>query len=442
MPSGSTNKKRSISLQVPPDAEAGDVLSFVVDGSEIDIPVPLGSKPGDILEIQVGGVEFDDGDREDTEGAVTIDTHEDDSLTVSLSNKRKLHFSTIIASQQDTELTKNQEAERRIDDGTRAHLWPAGKAMTQFLGSSEGLAVIQSIFPAPTAADPDKANSGTVSSSISKSRQNNELSVLELGSGLGVVGLAFAASVRSSLLPVGKVVLSDVQDAMELLQHNILRNKSILDATIVEAIPLLWKTQQEEEEEWRRRRQQQQQQASSIEETLTAQYHLLLASDVLYNAEIIPALLSTVKRHLTTISNSGLILGVRWRKPEIERSFFRALEGWHGKQWHLVHTRHCPLSWESYGNPKDDSSNQYFHQTMISVQGKPHSLAEIMTSQGGNEESPKDVDAQDLLEAMNDEEAVAFENCHIQVYLLQNAQPASEECVNEKSSRKRSFGRA
>ena len=433
MSSESTNKKRSITLQVPPDAEAGDVLSFVVDGSEIDIPVPLGSKPGDVLEIHVGGA-GGVADESDTENTITIDTQDDDSLTVSLPNNRKLHFSTIIPSQQGTERIENQEPERGIDDGTRVHLWPAGKAMTQFLGSSAGLEVIQSIFPGPTAADSGEPNGGTASAiSTFENRQNNKLDVLELGSGLGVVGLSFAAGVHSSLLPVGKVVLSDVQDAMELLQHNILCNKTILDTAIVEAIPLLWKTQQKQEHHH---------QASSSEETLTAKYHLMLASDVLYNAESIPALLSTVKRHLATTRNSAMLLGVRWRKPEIERSFFRALEGWHGKQWHLVHTCHCPLSWASYGNPKDDNSNQYFHQTMISVQGKPHSLAEIMTNQEGNEESSRKANAQDLLEAINDEESDAFENCHIQVYLLQNTQPASKECVRSRASRKRGLDSA
>ena len=71
---------------------------------------------------------------------------------------------------------------------------------------------------------------------------------------------------------------------------------------------------------------------------------------------------------------------------------------------------------------------------MISVRGRPRSLAEIM---GQGEEVSGD-NPHDLLETMNDEESEAFENCHIQIYLLHNTTDPEEESSNEGESRKRS----
>jgi hypothetical protein len=44
---------KAISIQVPEDSAAGDTLSFVIDGKELEISLPDGCQPNDVLQIQV-----------------------------------------------------------------------------------------------------------------------------------------------------------------------------------------------------------------------------------------------------------------------------------------------------------------------------------------------------------------------------------------------------
>ncbi|CAB9530278.1 methyltransferase like [Seminavis robusta] len=379
----------TITLQVPEGAEAGDALSFAVDGVEIEIPVPEGSKPGDVLEIQVGKPSAKACDKQD----------DDDKISIQVGEK-ELQFTTVCNTKAKA-TDDNQNTKGSVDDGTYAHPWPSGMAMAKFLGTEKAKTLFQSLF----AAKKDGGNN----------KKSEGLRVLELGSGLGLGGLSFAAHYteltkdKSLLLPpLKETILSDVPDGIALLRQNVELNATLLRPHLIEAKPLLWTAEDEQTAT----------QNTSSSGSQQDKFDLLLASDLLYNTDTIPVLVSTIKRHLASSDHSALLIAVRWRKPQLERAFFEALEGWQENHWHFIHTLNCPLGWEDFGDPNCEASNRYFHQTMVAVQGKPHSLAGILAS---GEEG----DAQPLQDQMTDDEADAFENCHIQIYCLSRVGPST-----------------
>jgi hypothetical protein len=125
--------------------------------------------------------------------------------------------------------------------------------------------------------------------------------------------------------------------------------------------------------------------------------HFLIGSDLLYNESTIPALIATTRRLLA--ASTRILLAVRWRKPELERSFFSQLDDL--VDWSMVDGV-CPLSWNEYGDPQCEASNRFFSQTMVGVEGVPIPLAEIDEAAMGR---------------MEGAEYEAFERMYIQIYL-------------------------
>mmetsp|Transcript_50578 Transcript_50578/g.122061 ORF Transcript_50578/g.122061 Transcript_50578/m.122061 type:complete len:452 (+) Transcript_50578:47-1402(+) len=418
---------RIISLQIPEGAEPGDSLSFSVDGQDLEIPIPVGSQAGEILEIQVGG-EDDGGNNghEDNDVAQNLEQNADEekqnqsstvvkipclSGVIELVSGTDTSTSTRVTDTMeygDNNATKSDDDYYRIYDGTYVHPWPSGTAMADFFRNEDSNDWLKRLFSKTSSPSPSAAPASTISSSTT----TDGISVLELGSGMGMVGLAFAANYitksESLFLPsLKQMVLSDVDAGLSLLRTNIERNRDILpkDSSTVTAQALQWSTDSSDK---------------------AGTFDVILASDVLYNSECIPALVATIKRHLNTNqSSSSVLVAVRWRKPDLERQFFKELEGWNNKTWKRVHTMNCPLSWREYGLPTSDVSNKYFHQTMVSVNGNPKSLAEILDAENpstSNNDTTNDDAATkiptSLMDGMNDEEAEAFESFFIQVYCL------------------------
>jgi hypothetical protein len=98
-----------------------------------------------------------------------------------------------------------------------------------------------------------------------------------------------------------------------------------------------------------------------------------------------------------------------------------------------------------YGLPTSDASNRYFHQTMVSVNGKPSSLADILDSQNSNNDDNNSscnnnnaAAPKSLSDIMTDEEADVFESFFIQIYCLcdskisLNSRKRSHEEIEEK----------
>ncbi|CAJ1957723.1 unnamed protein product, partial [Cylindrotheca closterium] len=215
--------------------------------------------------------------------------------------------------------------------------------------------------------------------------------IMELGSGaLGLVGLSFCVSLQEGLLEAkSTVLLTDVPSAMPLLQHNLEHNQSLLpDGLVVNAKPLPWAMDRPDDD-------------NHEAKTNEPPYDCILGSDLLYNEKFIPHLVATTKRLLHPIRGI-FILAVRWRKPDLEREFFQES----GLVWELIQPTSgalsCPLDWRAFGDPKNEKSNLYFHQTQISVKGKPKALADITEEESGK-----------LLA----DEFKAWDRAHIQIYI-------------------------
>lgn len=321
---------RTITIQVPETADEGDTLTFVVNGQELEVPVPVGSKPGDVLEIQVA-----DNERQDDD---------DDLIT-------KVDLGSGILLELNSEIPKDGAAEESADfddddvddecDGTHALPWAAGFEIVRRLNE--------------------------IKFEVQPKR------VLELGSGLGLFGMAFAIK---QLGKDASLMLTDMPAAMPLLLYNLERNKHILPST-VRARSLIWREESAPPTE--------------------PPYDCIIGSDLLYNVKAIPALVATVRRLLHP-TRGTVVLAVRWRKPELEREFFRNSD----LEWTVLSSSSCQLVWEEWGNPCVDASNLYFRQTMVSIQGTPKALADI---------TEEDTKTLSILEFE------AWEQAHIQLYV-------------------------
>jgi hypothetical protein len=178
------------------------------------------------------------------------------------------------------------------------------------------------------------------------------------------------------------VVLTDVPAALPLLEHNLVQNRHLLSSPTrisISTLPLDWMEEEKKGEEIEKIR-----------------YDWMVASDVLYNVDAIPAFVKAVKRRMHSTS-TVFLLAHRWRKPDQERRFFRELD----LEWKLIHGQ-CPVGWQEYGDPSSADSNRFFCQTMVSVRGSPKPLAEID-------------DEQDTA-SMSQAEFQAWERAQIQIY--------------------------
>ena len=327
--------QRTVSIQIPLDAAPGDTPSFVVGGNELELTIPDCSFPGDVLEIQLG----------DDETAKDNDDKEDQDIVtrVPLDNDKALVLHHGVPADKYTWKATSED-----DDGTHAMAWPAGLELAKFMCFEKNAHIS---------------------------------SVLELGSGLGVVGLALAAkSIANSSKTI--VVLTDVSSAMPLLNYNVQQNQHLIPSNVtVQTQELNWKND-----------------ASAA--ACVKKYDLIVGSDLLYNTCMIPSLVATLK----SCMSSRVLIAVRWRKPDLERRFFQDTSDF--VDWNLVGASRCchcccSLSWNEYGNPTMDVSNQYFRQTMVAIRGNLRSLAEISESD---------------VKEMTEQEYYQWEQAQIQIY--------------------------
>lgn len=336
--------QRTVSIQIPLDATPGDMLSFVVGGNELELTIPEGSLPGDVLEIQLA---------KDETGENNDDKEETDIITrVPLDDDKTLVLHHFVPADNHSGNDETDIADDYDDDGTHAMAWPAGLELAKFI-----------CF--------EKQNAQIISS------------VLELGSGLGVVGLALAAklSTTTTCSKTRTIVLTDVSSAMPLLNYNVQQNQHLIPSNV---------TVQTREFNWEN--------DANAAAYVNNKYDLIVGSDLLYNTCMIPSLVATLQRCMS----SRVLIGVRWRKPDLERCFFQDTSNF--VDWTLVESSSkccCSLSWKEYGNPTKVVSNQYFRQTMVAVRGTLKSLAEISESD---------------INDMTEQEYYQWEQTQIQIY--------------------------
>lgn len=122
------------------------------------------------------------------------------------------------------------------------------------------------------------------------------INVIELGSGCGLVGIALA-----SLRHKCHILLTDLPDAMDILDYNILRSKPASESKIEHRV-LDW--------------------AEPLPADITEQqYDLILVSECTYNENSIPALVKTLSALVAQSPAAVVVLGTKVRHFS-ERVFF------------------------------------------------------------------------------------------------------------------------
>ncbi|ORZ16030.1 putative methyltransferase-domain-containing protein [Lobosporangium transversale] len=112
----------------------------------------------------------------------------------------------------------------------------------------------------------------------------------------------------SNAPPSTTVVLTDLEDAMELIQRNIASNKRRIAPNVsIEAKPLIWGS-------------------SPLTRLKADPFDVVIASDVVYQVDSFNSLLETLY-DLCTPGHTTLYLGYKWRALDIdmERQFFEKL---------------------------------------------------------------------------------------------------------------------
>jgi hypothetical protein len=438
--------------------EAGvDYLLFEYGGTELEALVPAGSVAGDVLRIQVGNRDgASDGDdiaseedenggdgstkpstsntlmdglggtdgpasRDETTGSFNLLSelggfeNEGDNTNSSQKNETSRSKTSEVGGHTTVILGNgliqgNVAAETRpislhifesidktatingIDegDGTHGMVWPSGILLAQALTSSFGLRFLSTLL---------RANEN----------ETCHLNCLELGSGLGVCGLALAHALSSCCrsdsttdklkCSSASILLTDRgEGTVDLLKKNIQQNLPSLmtsgDANdqciTIAAESLVW--------------------GNVLEPT--RKFHLIIGSDILYNTqESYDPLVNTIKHHLC--HEQGIVLlAVRWRKPDLERAFFQGAEreGLRFDLWRELaddddfggRRSPCKLKWKEYGDLESNLSNAFFHERMVSVTGTGITLGQVTERE---------------MELMDDEEYSIFEELQVQVYV-------------------------
>lgn len=122
------------------------------------------------------------------------------------------------------------------------------------------------------------------------------INVIELGSGCGLVGIALA-----TLRHKCRILLTDLPDAMDILDYNILQSKPALESKI-EHMVLDW--------------------AEPLPSAITEQqYDLILVSECTYNEISIPALVKTLSALVAQSPTAVVVLATKVRHFS-ERVFF------------------------------------------------------------------------------------------------------------------------
>jgi len=384
-----TTMPRTVTLVVPDGIEPGDSLCFEVGGQDIEISLPAGAKPGDALQIQVA-------DSDDAAAAAADDE----------------------GGESDKKATKssipNEQSVDVDDDGTcHVSLHPSiGKVLTFAASdSTAGAAICSELWPTGLVMANIITNTA-ISEHLLAVCCNNKSDgskhrALEVGSGLGSVGLALATTLDNA-----EVVLTDCPSAIEMLEANIDTNKEMIGSNVkVKAQTLEW--------------------GKHDQESLGA-FDIICGSDLLYGHEssyqpLVDTISALLRREAESsndksVNNGGLILlGVRWRKPEKERKFFdiaqkaciqfTLLSDWLRREDLLSKEKTTEtfagmpsLSWERYGDVDDDGFMQHLTNSRVSTSGGKRSvnLAEMSEKDMGD---------------MTDDEHAAFERTQIQIYL-------------------------
>ena len=171
---------------------------------------------------------MDDGDSS-VEGAITRNlfrTESDEEEEEEEEEKEKETITETQQQQQQQQVFVRYEVmnvcleEQRIGGSIAQRLWPAAQYLANYLLREDSKWKTPLLSSPPTAAAAtDSSSSSSSSLSSSSSSLSCGLTILELGAGVGLTGLQLATR-----LPA-KILLTDLPEAMPLLQRNIQLNR-------------------------------------------------------------------------------------------------------------------------------------------------------------------------------------------------------------------------
>jgi len=372
---------RLISIPIPADKVPGDEFTYVHEElGEMEVVVPEDHKGGDTMELLL-----DEDDGEDI-GSVEVD----------LTPHCDVNLNLVTFALDDDEVgldEKKEEGEGGGEgsdveedddedetDGTNFMVWPAGIKMAEFV-----------VSPAAKVLIKDKT------------------SMLELGSGCGITGLATAAALArdGGSNSSARAILTDLPVALPVLTGNIRENEEAVSAGSglkISAAALAWGDDDQAKE--------------VLGAAGGSKFDLIVGSDLLYSSEKDAMLaLSKTIDSLLDPETGTILMATRWREYDEERVFFEEMERL-GYEFVLASQRsealggsveevedpdgkECALPWQEFGSEKSEASKNYFAETKFEVNGEERCLSEV---------GPED------LLGMEEGDFDKYELTHVQIY--------------------------
>jgi len=371
---------RLISIPIPDDKGPGDEFTYTHEElGEMEVVVPEDHKGGDTMELLL-----DEDDGEDI-GSVEVD----------LTPHCDVNLNLVTFTLDDDEVGLDEKKEEGTDgegsdveedddedgtDGTNFMVWPAGIKMAEFVVSPAAKVLIK-----------------------------NKTSMLELGSGCGITGLATAAALArdGGANSSARAILTDLPVALPVLTGNIRENEGAVSAGSglkLSTAALAWGDDDQAKE--------------VLGVAGGSKFDLIVGSDLLYSSEkdIMLALSKTIDSLLDPETGT-ILMATRWREYDEERVFFEEM-GRLGYEFVLAsqHSevlggsieevedpdgKECALSWKEFGSEKSEASKKYFEETKFEVNGEERCLSEVKP--------------EDLL-GMEEGDFDKYELTHVQIY--------------------------
>ncbi|KAM3086785.1 hypothetical protein ACMFMG_000908 [Clarireedia jacksonii] len=246
-----SNGVRALEVQIPIPARRG---------AKFDGLVKMVVKPKDHAYTMNTSKDVLASGNEDRGGVVTLR-----SMGINLSSKE----STAMSMAERVFVTRQQSSTNIIriyeetGESIARHIWDAGLVLSAYLSSLRG--------PNPN-SDTNHSMRLPLLESLLAGKENNSINALELGAGCGIVGITLATTFRDI---IHKTLLTDLSEASEILEHNLALSslsRSKISHKVLDWSELLPEIVQKES------------------------WDLVLVADCTYNPDVVPDLVSTLKR--------------------------------------------------------------------------------------------------------------------------------------------------
>jgi Lysine methyltransferase len=221
--------------------------------------------------------------------------------------------------------------EQSVGGSIAQRLWPSAEYLAQFI--EQNTFQLENHFQ--TANNSPLTSTTNTTTSITETKNMYPLRVIELGAGVGLTGLLLASSFPC------QVLLTDLDEAMPLLQRNIIQNRSkfLAGESSVQAQVLRWGNEED---------------AKSALEWMNHEPTLVIASDCVYFPNLHEPLEQTFVHLLRDHPQSiGWIAGMRrWKS---DNQFYKTI----GRKTRTpTHQLQCTCLGETVVKTTDDTQRQ------------------------------------------------------------------------------------